>query len=97
MFRVRFDGSEQHPAPIVFIGLSHANLDALRAESPIRIAAEDPVGLGVEVVIYSGESEVSMASELEREGFIPEGSAQKAAEAIESRRAYIYDRQAREQ
>jgi hypothetical protein len=82
MIRYRFNGSEKHPEPIAFIGLSDENLTRLRAGQPIRVAAHDPLGLAIELVIYHGHSVVEMTHELETHGFIPPGSTAKAKSAI---------------
>ena len=83
MIRYRFPGSDQHPAPIAFIGLSDENLTRLRAGLPIRVDAGDQLGLGVELVIYHGATEVEMTAEPEQNGLMPPGSTDKAREAIE--------------
>jgi hypothetical protein len=82
MIRYRFNGSERHPEPIAFIGLSDQNLTRLRAGQPIRVDARDPLGLAVELVVYHGHSEVEMTRELEQHGFMPPGSTAKTEAAI---------------
>jgi hypothetical protein len=56
------DGHEIH---LVILGLSHLNLDRLRAGQPITFAG-DEVGLAdtVQVMIFAGETEQAMAHEL---------------------------------
>ena len=93
MIRFRFPGSSQHPAPIAFIGLSDDNLTRLRAGMPIRVNADDPLGLAMELVIYHGHSEVDMTEELERNGFMPVGSTAKAQEAINRRGEFRHEGQ----
>lgn len=90
MIRLRFRGNRQHPEDIAFIGLSHNNLDALKRGKPIRIrpGRDDLLGLGVELVIYAGRNEVEMTEELEKHGFVPEGSADKTAKALRARREF---------
>lgn len=85
MIRFRFPGSDKHRQPIAFLGLSDGNLTRLRAGQPIRVKADDPLGLGVELVIYHGATEEDMTRELEEAGFMPPGSTDKAREAIEAR------------
>ena len=52
------------PIKLVLLGLSHINLDRLKADQPIKFAGEE-VGIDdVEFVIFSGETEQSMAREL---------------------------------
>lgn len=85
MIRFRFLGSDRHREPIAFIGLSDENLTRLRAGQPIRVAAGDALGLGVELVIYHGATEEDMTRELEDAGFMPPGSTDKAREAIARR------------
>jgi hypothetical protein len=82
MIRFRFSGSPKHPAPIAFIGLSDGNLTRLRAGQPIRVKANDRLGLGIELVIYHGATEVDMTRELEEHGFMPPGSTKKTEEAM---------------
>lgn len=88
MIRYRFEGSEKHPAPIAFIGLSEDNLTRMRAGPPIRIKADDPLGLAIELVIYTGPNEVEMTKELENAGFMPEGATEGARAAMESHGEY---------
>jgi hypothetical protein len=85
MIRFRFPGGPKHRAPIAFIGLSDENLTRLRAGLPIRVAADDLLGLGIELVLYHGATEVDMTRELEEHGFMPPGSTEKAREAFERR------------
>lgn len=82
MIRFRVASNERHPDGIVFLGLSDANITRLRAGQPIRINAKDQIGLGVEVVIFHGATEVEMAHELEEFGFLPEGSTELTRKAI---------------
>lgn len=92
MIRYRWNGNKQHPEPIAFIGLSDENLDRLVAGNPIRIKADDLLGLGVEVVIHNGPNEVEMTRELEQEGFMPPGSTAEAEKAMEGRTEFTYER-----
>jgi len=87
MIRMRASGRGDHP-DVVFIGLSDANLTRLRAGQPIRVAADDRIGLGVELVVYHGATEVDLTRELEEHGVLPAGAADKAAEAIRNRGEY---------
>jgi hypothetical protein len=82
MIRYRFPGSPKHREPIAFVGLSDGNLTRLRAGLPIRVGAGDLLGLGVELVIYHGATEVDMTRELEDHGFMPPGSTDKARETM---------------
>lgn len=91
MIRFRFNGSPKHPAPIAFIGLSDENLTRLRAGMPIRVKADDRLGLGVELVISHGATEVDMTRELEEAGFLPPGSTAKAEAAIARRGEFRYE------
>jgi hypothetical protein len=82
VIRFHFKGSPKHPKPIAFIGLSHNNLDALKRGRPIRVHAGDKLlGLGVELVIYSGTTEQAMTQELEDHEFIPKGTAERVRKA----------------
>ena len=92
MIRFRFDGSERHPEPIAFVGLSDENVRRLRAGQPIRLAAGDPLELGVELVIYHGADEVATTRELEDHGFMPPGAAEKTRQAMERRGEWRHDR-----
>jgi hypothetical protein len=91
VIRFRFKGSSRHPAPIAFIGLSDENLTRLRAGMPIRVNASDPLGLGVELVIYHGATEVEMTRELEDNGFMPPGSTDKTADAMRRRGEFRHE------
>lgn len=52
------------PVTLVFLGLSHGNLDRLREGRPIRVEGA-AVGLpGVEIMIFSGETEHTMQREI---------------------------------
>jgi hypothetical protein len=82
---IRFRAEPEGRKPIVFLGLSDMNLTRLRAGQPIRIDARDAIGLGVEVVIYHGATEVDMTRELEEHGFMPAGATEKAQQAMEQR------------
>ena len=82
MIRFRFPGSNRHHEPIAFIGLSDENLTRLRAGLPIHLDAGDQLGLGVELVIYHGATEVEMTRELEEHGFMPPGSTDRARKAM---------------
>jgi hypothetical protein len=93
MIRFRFPGTSKHPEPIAFIGLSDENLTRLRAGMPIRVKADDPLGLAIELVIYHGASEVDMTRELEEAGFMPPGSTAKAQDAIEQHGEFYADRE----
>lgn len=49
---------------LVGLGLSHGNLDRLRDKKPIKIDGES-IGIeGLEILIFSGKTEESMAKEL---------------------------------
>jgi hypothetical protein len=52
------------PVELMIIGLSHRNLDELRKGHPIKCSGSD-FGLGgnIEVIIFSGDTEQSMALE----------------------------------
>lgn len=91
MIRFRFPGSPKHPAPIAFIGLSDENLTRLRAGMPVRVVATDPLGLGIELVIYHGATEVEMTRELEQNGFMPPGATAKTEAAMRERGEYRYE------
>jgi hypothetical protein len=91
VIRYRFNGSEKHPAPIAFIGLSDENLTRLRAGLPIAVPANDPLGLAIELVIYHGATEVEMTRELEDVGFMPPGATAKTQEAIDNRSEYRHE------
>ena len=82
MIRFRFPGSNRHHEPIAFIGLSDENLTRMRAGLPIRLLADDQLGLGIELVIYHGATEVEMTAELEQHGFMPAGSTDRARDAM---------------
>ena len=65
-------------APLVMLGLSHGNLDRLRAGEPIRLDIDQCAMLGLEqreLVIFAGESEVAMMREAESHGLVPPGAA----------------------
>lgn len=50
--------------PLLIFGLSHGNLDRLRAGRPIRIDLTE-LGLGGDIVIFAGETEESMKAEFD--------------------------------
>jgi len=52
------------PIKLVVLGLSHMNLARLKDGQPIKFAGEDVGIAGVEVLIFVGETEQSMAREL---------------------------------
>lgn len=83
MIRFRVGPSEQHPSGTVFLGLSDADLTHLEADYKIRVKANDAIDLGVEVVIFHGDTEVEMARELEDGGYLPEGSTALAEAQME--------------
>ena len=89
MIRFRFPGGPKHREPIAFIGLSDQNLTRLRAGQPIRVASDDLLGLGVELVIYHGATEVDMTRELEEHGFMPPGSTGKTQDAMDQHGEYV--------
>jgi hypothetical protein len=72
MLRFRINGNGMNT---IFLGLSDANIAKLQSGQPIKIDEGDEIGLGVEVVIFHGATEVDMARELEERGLLPEGSA----------------------
>ena len=90
MIRFRFKGSDKHPEEIAFIGLSAENLHRLQEGMPIRIKADDQLGLGVETVIYYGRTEVSMTRELEENGFMPPGSTEETKRALREHDQFRY-------
>lgn len=79
---IRFRAEPDGRAPIVFLGLSDANVTRLRAGQPIRIPADDAIGVGVEVVIYHGATEEDLTRELEQHGLLPAGAAEKTRQAM---------------
>jgi hypothetical protein len=89
-YRVEPPGRE----PIVFLGLSDENVTRLRAGHPIRIKADDRIGLGVEVVIYHGATEVELTRELEDHGLLPGGATAKTEQAIKARGEWRHESQA---
>lgn len=91
---IRYRAEPPGREPIVFLGLSDENVTRLRAGQPIRIAADDGIGLGVEVVIYHGATEVELTRELEDNGILPEGATEKTEQAMQARGEYRHDRQA---
>jgi hypothetical protein len=52
---------------------------------PIRVKADDELGLKIELVLYHGATEVEMTRELENAGFMPPGSTAKTEEAMARR------------
>lgn len=84
MIRFRVGATPGHDE-IVFLGLSGANITRLEEGRPLRIKADDQIGLGVEVVIFHGSTEVEMARELEEHGFLPDGSAELTERAIKTK------------
>lgn len=77
------DGTTAFTEPTVFLGLSDMNLTRMRAGQPIRIKADDPIGLGVQVVIYHGATEVDLTRELEENGILPVGSTRTTQAAMD--------------
>ncbi len=63
--------------PLVMLGLSHGNLDKLRAGSPILLDIDQCAMLGLgqrELLIYAGADEISMMAEVESHGLVAEGA-----------------------
>lgn len=56
--------------PLIGFGLSHMNLEKLKAGLPIKINLEQ-FGLQGEVFIFAGETEKAMAEDLKKEGLLP--------------------------
>jgi hypothetical protein len=81
---IRYRAEPDGRGPIVFLGLSDMNLTRMRAGQPIRIKADDPIGLGVEVVIYHGATEVDLTRELEENGILPAGSTRRTQVAMDN-------------
>jgi hypothetical protein len=52
------------PVRLVVLGLSHQNLVRLKAGQPIHFRGEDVEIEGVDFLIYSGQTEQTMAREL---------------------------------
>lgn len=56
------DGKPHH---VVILGLSHGNLTRLKAGQPIAFDGAEVGVPGVEIMIFSGETEQAMAREIE--------------------------------
>jgi hypothetical protein len=52
------------PVRLVVLGLSHQNLKRLKAGQPIQFKGEDVEIEGIDFLIYSGQTEQTMAREL---------------------------------
>jgi hypothetical protein len=52
------------PVKLVVLGLSHRNLERLKAGEPIMFKGEDVAVADVDFIIFSGETEASMAREM---------------------------------
>lgn len=62
---IKFTATTPDNRKLLGLGLSHVNLDRLRDNQPIRFKGE-AVGLdGVDVLIFAGKTEESMAKELD--------------------------------
>lgn len=72
---VKFQATSPDGRTILGLGLSHANLDLLRAGKPIHFNAEQ-MGLAAlqlnEILIFAGDTEESMRADLEKHGAIDE-------------------------
>lgn len=55
--------------PLVVLGLSHENLDRLKAGDPIHLDLS-AFGINTSMFIYSGETEESMATDLVANGLV---------------------------
>jgi hypothetical protein len=91
---IRYRAERPGREPTVFIGLSDENVTRLRAGQPIRIKADDRIGLGVELVIYHGATEVQLTRELEDNGILPPSSTAKTEQAMRARGEWRHDSQA---
>lgn len=56
-------GGNSQGRRIIILGLSHENLDRLRAGKPIQLAG-DALGFAGDIVIFGGETERTMAREI---------------------------------
>jgi hypothetical protein len=66
MLKMYADGERDgKPVHLVVIGLSHRNLAALKDGRPIPIDGAEVGVPGVEVLIFSGETEQAMAREMQ--------------------------------
>ena len=54
---------ETEKGPLFILGLSHANLDRMRAGQPVKVDLTE-LGYSGDVVIFTGETEESMAEEM---------------------------------
>ena len=59
---IKIRGELQNGDPLIFFGLSHENLDRLRADKPIRVDLAE-LGLRGLVCIFAGETEEAMQDE----------------------------------
>jgi hypothetical protein len=53
------------PLTVVLLGLSHQNLDRLKAGEPITVKGDDVHLPGAEIVIFSGKDERTMQREMQ--------------------------------
>lgn len=62
---IKFTATSGDGRQILGIGLSHVNLERLKDNQPIRFKGED-VGLpDIDVLIFAGETEESMAKQMD--------------------------------
>lgn len=62
---IKFTAKTADGRKLLGLGLSHENLKRLKANKPIRFKGE-PLGLdGIDVLIFAGATEISMAKNLD--------------------------------
>lgn len=62
---IKAKGTTADGRDVLVLGLSYANLRRLQADEPIRFNAK-PYGLDIDVVIFAGATEMSMAKLITR-------------------------------
>ncbi len=62
---IKFTATTRNGRKVIGLGFSHMNLDRLKANEPIRFKGE-VIGMdGIDVLIFAGKTEESMAKELD--------------------------------
>ena len=61
---IKFTATTPDDRKLIGLGLSHVNLERLKSNQPIRFKGESIGVEGVDILIFSGTTEESMAAEL---------------------------------
>lgn len=79
MIKSRINGER---GPLLLLGLSHKNLERLKAGEPIHFSLE-PFGMEGEVLLFAGHTEASMIGDLKQHGLLEAKAADTMLRAME--------------